>query len=49
MDTQNMALLNVYAQLKVRYRDNTTFIIENIAERGAVVHIGGELDEKRIK
>lgn len=49
MATQNMALLNVYARLKVRYQDNTVFIIQNIAERGAVVHIGGELDGKKFK
>ncbi|MCR5054911.1 MAG: histidine kinase, partial [Lachnospiraceae bacterium] len=44
IDTQNMALLNVYARLKVRYRDDTVFMIENPVEGGAVVHIGGKTD-----
>lgn len=44
VDTYNMAILNVYARMKIRYGDKVTFSLKNREERGAVVLIGGELD-----
>ncbi len=46
MDIKNMALLNIYARLRVRYRENTVFKIENPEGGGAAVEIGGGSEEK---
>lgn len=43
LDTKNMALLNVYARLKVRYGDRMIFSIENQEKKGALVRIGGQI------
>lgn len=49
IDTDNMALLNVYARLKVRYDGETVFEIGNLISGGAVVRIGGKLNEDKIE
>jgi len=42
-DTQNMALLNVYTRLKIKYQDDVVFFVKNRQERGAIVRIGGKV------
>ena len=49
IDTDNMALLNVYARLKVKYDQGTVFEVENLSTGGVVVRIGGELNENKIE
>lgn len=40
---KHMAIMNVYARLKLRYKDGLIFEIGNKGEKGAVIVIGGKL------
>lgn len=43
VDTKNLALLNVYARLKVKYGEDMEFYIKNLDAKGALVRIGGRM------